>query len=405
VGSTNYAYNALPSSVWVDSGTTFSWSSPVSGGSGKQFVLTGSSGLASPIVTSGTAAATYQTRYSYVPITITNAQSSATPSTFQEKITWNPSSYTSYEASDLGNIRFYNDSAFTTPLYAWLETCTPSLSNTATSATAWIKLTSSITQNGGTKTIYMAFLSTTTSFDGNYWGDAPNLSGTYGAYDNGANVFNAYFNGNTPTSSFSVYSGYTLVKATGISGPGATTINAIEATGYNGKNAVFSFNTPLSNTALIAESSFSSVAQGTDTGAIGLVNSAAASSVTNAISADIGYSSAYFDQDYMSSGTVTNNVNPQGTSTSSWLYATLTYTGSAASSWSAYIAPQLYSPTGGYSGTVSNNPLSSASNLYLGQISTTSSSYSMNIYYNFVRARAYPPSNVMPSVSFGSLSF
>ena len=37
VGSTNYAYNALPSGVWVDSGTTFSWVSPVSGGTGKQF--------------------------------------------------------------------------------------------------------------------------------------------------------------------------------------------------------------------------------------------------------------------------------------------------------------------------------------------------------------------------------
>ena len=41
VGSTNYAYNALPSSVYVDSGTTFSWTATVSGGSGKQFVETG----------------------------------------------------------------------------------------------------------------------------------------------------------------------------------------------------------------------------------------------------------------------------------------------------------------------------------------------------------------------------
>jgi hypothetical protein len=253
----------------------------------------------------------------------------------------------------------------------------------------------------------MAFLSSTTNFDGNYWGDAPNLLGTYGAYDNGAQVFNAYFNGNTALSSFSVYSGYTLAQATSVSGPGSTTINAIKATGYNGRNAVFSFNTLLSNTALIVESSFSSpgsVSPGTDTGVAGLVNNAAASSVTNAISADMGHSGDYFDQDYEISGTVTNNVNPQGTSTSSWLYATLTYTGSAASSWSAYVAPQLYSSTGGYSGTLSNNPLSSATNLYLGQISSTSSTSSINIYYNYMRARAYPPNNVMPSVSFGSVS-
>ena len=204
-----------------------------------------------------------------------------------------------------------------------------------------------------------------------------------------------------------MYSGYTLAQATSVSGPGSTTINAIKATGYNGRNAVFSFNTLLSNTALIVESSFSSpgsVSPGTDTGVAGLVNNAAASSVTNAISADMGHSGDYFDQDYEISGTVTNNVNPQGTSTSSWLYATLTYTGSAASSWSAYVAPQLYSSTGGYSGTLSNNPLSSATNLYLGQISSTSSTSSINIYYNYMRARAYPPNNVMPSVSFGSVS-
>jgi hypothetical protein len=62
VGSTNYVYNALPSSVWVDSGTTFSWVSTVSGGTGKQFVLTGSSG-ASPITAAGAYSATYKTQY------------------------------------------------------------------------------------------------------------------------------------------------------------------------------------------------------------------------------------------------------------------------------------------------------------------------------------------------------
>ena len=60
VGSTNYAYNALPSGVWVDSGTTFSWVSPVSGGVGKQFAITSTSGT-SPITTGGTYSATYHT--------------------------------------------------------------------------------------------------------------------------------------------------------------------------------------------------------------------------------------------------------------------------------------------------------------------------------------------------------
>ena len=50
VGSTMYDYKDLPAGIWVTGGTTFRWSSPVSGGAGKQFKLTGSSGLASPIL-------------------------------------------------------------------------------------------------------------------------------------------------------------------------------------------------------------------------------------------------------------------------------------------------------------------------------------------------------------------
>jgi hypothetical protein len=65
VGSTNYAYNALPSGVWVDSGTTFTWSSPVAGVSGERFAYTGDSGLVSPIVSSGTDVATYKTQYQH----------------------------------------------------------------------------------------------------------------------------------------------------------------------------------------------------------------------------------------------------------------------------------------------------------------------------------------------------
>ncbi len=341
--------------------------------------------------------------YAWLPITLTNSQTSTTPNPFQIEITWNPSSYSSDEATNLGNIRFYSNSAFTTPLNAWLESCTPSLSNTATSATAWIKLTSPIAGNNGTLTIYMAFLATATSFDGNYWGEAPSLSGTYGAYDNGANVFNAYFNGNTATSSFSVYSGDTLTQATGVSGPGGTTINAIKVTGSTGAHVpAFSYNEAMSNTALIAESSFSLAGDtGDATGAVGLADNATVNSIQNGITAQMGYGSNYFSQAYEIAGAVTLDANGAGASTTNWLYASVTYTGSAASSWNAYIAPQLYSSTGGYSGTVSNSPLSSSGYIYLSQISGSSA---INVYYNFFRARAYPPNNVMPSVSFGSLT-
>jgi len=62
VGTTDYAYDALPSGIYVDAGTTFSWASTVGGGAGKQFVKTGESG-SSPISAGGTYSATYKTQH------------------------------------------------------------------------------------------------------------------------------------------------------------------------------------------------------------------------------------------------------------------------------------------------------------------------------------------------------
>ena len=357
-----------------------------------------------------TASAVSYSQFFYVPITITNSQTTATPDPFQQMLTLDPATYSSYEATNLGNVRFCLDTMCSSPLYAWLESCSSACStggSTSTSATVWVKLTQAIAASGGTLTIYMVFEPTSTNFDGVYWGEAPQLSPIYAQYDNGAGVFTAYFNGDTATSSFSVYAGYALAQATGVTGPGGATINAIEATGYNANNPAFVFDTAMSNAGLVAESSFyspSCVTPGTDTGAAGFVDSPTTTGVANAIEADCGYATVYFDQDYMVGGAITRDVNPQGTPTAAWLYGTVTYPGPSATSWTAFIAPQLYSSTGGYTGTVTSNPLSAVTSLYLGELGGTSATYTLTAYYNFMRARAYPPSGVMPTAVFGSIT-
>jgi hypothetical protein len=60
----------------------------------------------------------------------------------------------------------------------------------------------------------------------------------------------------------------------------------------------------------------------------------------------------------------------------------------------------LYSTSGGYSGTVSNNPLSSSSTLYLGLIGGVGSGDEWQTYINWMRARTYVPE--MPTTSIGS---
>ncbi len=136
-------------------------------------------------------AADSSTVQAYVPITITNSQSEATPSQFQVMIHFDPSTYASKEAEDLSNIRLCSDDECTNMLYAWLESCDPSCSPFATSAIAWVNLGLEVVPATESITIYMAFLPTTSNFQTseNYWGEAPQLSSPYGKYDNGANVF------------------------------------------------------------------------------------------------------------------------------------------------------------------------------------------------------------------------
>ena len=124
----------------------------------------------------------------YVPITLSNAQGVPTPAPFQQMISFDPSSYSSYESADLGNIRFYQGS---TELYSWCESgCT----NSSSDAVFWVNLPSGISANSNT-VINMDFESVGANYDGVFAGEAPQLSPTYGEYDNGADVFTKYGGG------------------------------------------------------------------------------------------------------------------------------------------------------------------------------------------------------------------
>ncbi len=122
-----------------------------------------------------------------VPVTITNSQPSATAAPFQQMIVFNPSTYSSHESQNLGNIRFYEGSE---ELYSWCESgCT----SNSQSAIFWVKLPNGIGSESSVD-INMVFLSTAANYDGNYAGEAPQLSQLYAQYDNGAQVFNSYWN-------------------------------------------------------------------------------------------------------------------------------------------------------------------------------------------------------------------
>jgi hypothetical protein len=121
VGGTNYVFTDFNvSNVWVDNGVSFSWTATVSGVAGEQFVLTGTSGLASPITTSGTSSATYKTQYQVSFVVTPSSSGSTAPAgtnTWQDEgnlsisALANPGYMFLQWSSDTGSITFV-DSAF-----------------------------------------------------------------------------------------------------------------------------------------------------------------------------------------------------------------------------------------------------------------------------------------------------
>lgn len=333
----------------------------------------------------------------YVPIELSNLQTSAvaggTP--IMLSIPW--ASYSSYLDNPVNNVLFFDWSG--NSLNAWIESGSASSSS---SATVWVKLNSSGIQSLSSIYIYMGFYATGAnhlSASGPF-GEAPQLSTTYAQYDDGSVVFSAYVNGNTPIADFNTGASITLAQATGVAYTSGT-VNALHLTG-TGTNVVMVYNSvSLPNSPLTAESNFESEQVPTSQGAVSLNDNAAPASSQNAIGVDFGYGSSYFSNAYESGGTYTFDQNQQGTGSSTWLYSSVSYLGSSQASWSGYIAPQLYSTSGGYSGTESNNPLSSASSIHLSILSDASGSYPDNIYFNWIRARLSPPNGVMPTVLYG----
>ena len=148
----------------------------------------------------------------YVPITLTNSQSSPTTTNLQEQIYVNSSLYTSYENNGLQNIEFTTGPHGTgTILQAWIES---GAYNTSISTLYWVDLGSTTIAVNSSLIIYMNFMpgsvmTGSTGYTGvapqEYKGGAISDCGTncaqtsYGQYDNGATVFLTYANAGGPT--------------------------------------------------------------------------------------------------------------------------------------------------------------------------------------------------------------
>jgi len=335
-----------------------------------------------------------------IPITITNSQNFSTPDPFQQMIKLNESNYKGIIIynGNFANFEFSYENGTVIP--AWIE------SNNSGILLIWVKLISILALSF--LTIYLDIFSLNDNLLNSSGkigiGEAPQLSTIYGEYDDGANVFNLYFNGNTPTSDFVTGGGDTVTQQTGVTLPNGATGNVLRFT-TGSSEAVTTVDmftaTSLQNSPnyYISETSFQSDGSSTDM-EWGLVQNSGTATSDNAIFVGTQNGGYYFSEGYLLDGSRYPAINPQGYTTTFWRYSSLIYNSS--SNYYGYIAPQLYSTNGGYSGTVSANPIASISPLYWGWWGNIGAAGHWT-QFNWVRVRAYPPNGVMPYVSFGSI--
>ena len=296
--------------------------------------------------------------YYYVPITLSNSQSSATPSPFQQMITVNSLAYKQYEAGGLTNVAFYNASG--TQLDSWLESGN---SNTSTNTVYWVKLPNGIPASSSI-TIYMRFYQplSNTQFNSNNDGEAPQLSSTYAEYDDGASVFNVYqnFAGSSCPSGWSCQSGAKIDNGVTLNGADINSTSAyypqildayVVSTSGNAKGEEIEYFTNSNNNAFNTNQPY------------------------------WGHGNIGSDVD----GSITVNANPPAFTVP--YIQSLGWSGSTLYWWANY--------TNEYTEGTS---LSSSSPYYL-QIAAWPSGAPAVIQW--VRTRAFPPGGVMPSVSFG----
>ena len=344
--------------------------------------------------------------YPYVPITITNSQTSATSANLQVEFSVDFALYPSYEASDVGNIRFYGAPSLSASneLYAWLESFAgSSTANTATSSAVWVKLPSSIGASSSA-TIYMVFLPTSTAFDGSYWGEASDLSSTYGQYDNGANVFLYYNNGQT-TSGFSVANGGSLGTSS-MADPYGTTTNVLALAG-RGSTSTSAETVAWHTTGVVGDNFVvdgwidilsTSDSSTYNANAMQAVRGASSTSLVNYLLGEgwTGKRSAIVYQSGTTSTTLATSTQSRATG---WVWSTSSVSGSSLAN-GIYSAPSYTGGTSLATTSTTNSNIGSSST-YVG-IANWAGAAGTSFFYQW-KVRVYPPNGVLPTGAPGSL--
>ena len=126
-------------------------------------------------------------------------------------ITVDSATYSSYEAPNLQNVEFFDSNGSVIP--SWLESGD---SNSSSDSIYWLNLGNGIPANSSI-TINMGFAPTSINlFNPQMTGEAPELSKTYGEYDDGRNIFKYYNNFGNSTSGWVASTGVAATASDGL---------------------------------------------------------------------------------------------------------------------------------------------------------------------------------------------
>jgi hypothetical protein len=361
------------------------------------------------------------------PITIDNTQSSATPSPFQQMIQLNESTYKPYISYTASTANFEFSYSNNTIIPAWIE------SDNSGVLTIWLKLYS--IPASSSITIYIDFASLTTNLLSSSGttgiGEAPQLSPTYGEYDDGASVFSLYSN------FYDTLAGYSAKIFIGNFAPTPTTspynsVELLDNSGGVGAYILSPNNISLGNYILQTYWSYSGYADGFSVSLWGNPNTTYYGGGGDSPGMSNGLT--YHYEFYTGGGTppsgnpneaavfsLNNNDNgpfitsaPASSGGTYYVYSQIAFynIGSDSGTVAIYsnattsvstpnnIAPaELYSPTYQSIANFSSIPLSASPILF----GAGSGAYFSYVYIYWALMRAYPPNGVMPSVSFGSV--
>ena len=321
----------------------------------------------------------------YVPLNLTNSQSTATSAPFQQMVNITESTYSSYIAynGNLANFEIFNGTGAVRS--AWIE------SNSSGVLRVWVKLPNGIPANSKV-TLYLGFAAKTTNLLSSSGtsgiGEAPQLSSTYAEYDDGASVFNNYWNfaGTTLPSTFdnqlagsggsyTVDNGITLTITTGGAGyyehvyststynPVGQIVEALQTTHGGGADEVLQWAVSLGASGSDGWGNINVVGFGYDGNGDLEVRTVSG-----------GAASGYQGASITTPGIVGGSWQATGTDEAFWNYTTTEIGGST------------------------NQP--TIGNAYIDLFIDNNAG---STTFQYIRTRAYPPSGVMPSVTFGAV--